>query len=64
MIPKTRARRASPGDTAVVLLQPARDTSGREWPRGTIMQPLCGGMSPEGRYCDLSAGMDKVRFID
>lgn len=42
-IPKTKARKAFPGDSAVVLLEHATDTLGRQWNKGEVFQPLCSG---------------------
>ena len=39
----TRRRNAYPGDRAVVLTRAATDTTGREWPRGSVLTPMAAG---------------------
>lgn len=39
----TRRRNAYAGDCAVVLTRAATDTTGHEWPRGSVLTPMSGG---------------------
>jgi hypothetical protein len=51
---KTRKASNVPGDQTLVLTRPAVDATGREWPRGTKLVPLCGGTYDGARYQDLT----------
>jgi hypothetical protein len=52
---KTRKASRIPGDQTLVLTRSAVDATGREWPRGTRLVPLCGGsFGVTSRYQDLT----------
>jgi hypothetical protein len=52
---KTRKASRIPGDQTLVLTRSAVDATGREWPRGTRLVPLCGGaFGATSRYQDVT----------
>jgi len=53
----TKRASSIPGDKTLVLSRPAKDSNGREYPKGTKLVPLCGGASPDsptGSYQDVT----------
>ncbi len=62
MIPRTKARKAYPGDTSVTLLESATDSLGRAWKKGEVFTPLCSGYD-NVRGCDyVEFGNPPARF--
>lgn len=61
-IPKTKARKAFPGDAARVLLEPATDTLGRDWQRGEVFTPICGGHDNVKGCRYVEFGAPRARF--
>lgn len=52
----TRRLNRFPGDSALRLLRSAVDVGGTIYPRGTVVQPLCGGFHNGlgSNYCDVT----------